>query len=309
MPALPDKLYKYRSFSVRTLRWITDAEVFYSPPREFNDPLDCDPTIDIDVNRSAMERLFYTMLCEKDTEAKAKSKIARLRYNATEIGDWAKPGEAQEYLKRMLAAGIKEELDRELGSVGVLSLSATWASAAMWSHYADEHRGVCIEYDTRDQNHPRLDSVSYTAPRAITTSDLIEWKIRGSGTARKIVCDTYFYAKSNEWKYEREWRDIGDTPGVASTPFRMTAILFGLRCDNAVITSMVKLLNENQDIKLWKIQPREESFKLRRVLIDRDEIEAHGIREPSFLMFNDIVWSDIELGGDDDLGVELPFAA
>lgn len=44
----------------------------------------------------------------------------------------------------------KRGLDSELGNEGVLTLSATWKSGLMWSHYADEHRGICIEYDTRD---------------------------------------------------------------------------------------------------------------------------------------------------------------
>ena len=41
----PSRLYKYQTFNVNLLRLITDAEAYYSDPRQFNDPLDCNPTI------------------------------------------------------------------------------------------------------------------------------------------------------------------------------------------------------------------------------------------------------------------------
>jgi len=45
--SIPPKLYKYRRFDVFCLRLLTQAEVSYSDPRTFNDPLDCDPTIEV----------------------------------------------------------------------------------------------------------------------------------------------------------------------------------------------------------------------------------------------------------------------
>lgn len=58
----PRKLYKYRAFNVFCLRLLTHAEVSFSDPRTFNDPLDCDPTIEIDINRSELEYLYYAFL-------------------------------------------------------------------------------------------------------------------------------------------------------------------------------------------------------------------------------------------------------
>ena len=308
---MPDKLFKYRAFNVLTLRLITDAEVYYSAPKAFNDPLDCDPTIEVDVSRDDMEKLYFHILMSQFGKVKARKAVHELRYFATEESDW------ENTLQKLLAEHIKNQIDAELGSVGVLSMSATWSSALMWSHYADEHKGICIEYDTRGQPHDRLKAVSYNAARAIAVSDIIKWKIKGDDQAEKRVCDTYFYAKSREWRYEKEWRDIADKPGVDETPFLLSAIHFGLRCDSAVITSIVKLLNRDQDVKLWGIRPKQDSFDLRRERIQRDEIEAHGVRAPSFLLFQDIIWGDDEaesdllageayadLGADDDLGVD-----
>ncbi len=163
----------------------------------------------------------------------------------------------------------------------------------MWSHYADEHRGICIEYDTRDQQHPRLRRVDYKGPRAIKTSDLYQWKVQGDTHAKERVYKTFFYTKSGEWRYEREWRDVQRDSGVVGVPFRTTAILFGLRCDLSVIKSIVKLLSHYPAIKLWQVLPMHDGFGLRRHQVDRGEIEALAIEEPGFLMFRNIVWDDI----------------
>lgn len=288
----PTKLYKYRPFHVNTLRAITEAEVYFAPPSTFNDPLDCDPTLDVDIGRVYLERLAYRMFLSRMDKEKAAQQINTMRYYSTELGDFNTDPEAESYLNRMLATEIKNEMDRELAECGVLSLSATWDSGLMWSHYADEHRGICIEYDTRDQPHDRLKKVNYKAPRAIKASDLWRWKAKEDLEAKRRVIETYFYTKSHEWRYEREWRDVRDSSGAIDVPFRITAILFGLRSDPSIITSIVKLLNDHPKIKLWQMLPKDRTFGLRRRQVDRDEIDALGVREPSFLMFKDLVWDD-----------------
>lgn len=298
---MPDKLYKYRPFGVNSLRAITEAEVFYAKPSTFNDPLDCDPTIEMDIDRVRLERLLYRMLLKRKTEEEARNDIGYLRYLSSEYGDYKTEPDVENYLMRMLANDIKRELDAELGNEGVLTLSATWKSGLMWSHYADEHRGICIEYDTREQGHPRLAGVDYKGPRAIKTSDLYRWNVQDDPNAKERVLKTYFYTKSGEWRYEREWRDVREKSGVTELPFRTTAILFGLRCNSTVIKSIVKLLSDHPAIRLWQVLPKNNGFGLRRYQVDRDEIEALAIREPGFLMFKDIVGDDDELEELEDL--------
>lgn len=298
---MPDKLYKYRPFGVNSLRSITEAEVFYARPTAFNDPLDCDPTIEMDIDRVHLERLLYRMLLRTKTDEQARQDIGYNRYMSTQYGDYKTDKDVEKYLMRMAARDIKNELDQEMGAKGVLTLSATWKSGLMWSHYADEHRGICIEYDTRDLEHPQLMQVDYKGARAIKTSDLYRWKVDGDVDARDRVLHTYFYTKSSEWRYEREWRDISDESGVKEVPFRTTAVLFGQRCNSTVIKSIVRLLGDNPEIKIWQVLPKDDGFGLRRTQVDRDEIGALAIREPGFLMFKDVVL-DEDADGQQDLG-------
>jgi hypothetical protein len=289
---MPTKLYKYRAFSVLCLRAITEAEIFYARPNSFNDPMDCDPTIEVDMSLASLEKLLFKLLSRTRDRKAATARINALRALAEELPDDPLSPETEDYTRRLLASEIRSELDGELGNAGVLSLSATWRSALMWSHYADEHRGICIEYDTSDQQHPRLAPVSYRSPRAIRTSDIWLWKVRDDNEAKLRVMKTYFFAKSPEWKYEREWRDVADASGPVSVPYRMTGIHFGMRCDSSVITSIVKLLADRRNIRLWQVLPKDDGFQLRRSAVPRAEIEAAGVREPAFLMFKDVVWPD-----------------
>lgn len=285
------KLYKYRRFNVQTLRLITEAEIFYAQPRTFNDLMDCDPTIEVDVDREALEKLLFRQLAMRRNQQEAGDMILHLRHLADQYRYEDGKADLEDYLIGLLAGEVKDELDAELGQCGVLSLSASWSSALLWSHYADEHRGICIEYETGDHDHPHLAKVDYRAPRAVKASDLLRWKLKDDTRAADKVRRTYFYAKSREWQYEREWRDIQADSGVKGVPFQMTGILFGMRCDLSAIKAVVKLLTGEKQIKLWSVLAKESGFALRRAPFERQEIDASTIRVPSFLVFRDVLFS------------------
>jgi hypothetical protein len=287
---LPRRLYKYRSFGTHSLRLLTQTELYYSDPRRFNDPLDCNPTIEIDVYRSSLEKLCYRFLRDAGrNEDDAKHTINNLRRWSTQFG-FETEDEFDEYLKGILGDEIKRAFDAEMARKGVCSFSETWASPLMWSHYADEHRGVCIEYDTTKTAHPDIAPVNYRSPRSVKTSDLINWKFKASSEAQRRVSNTYFFAKSPQWKYENEWRDIRDSSGIHTTNLFISGIHFGLRCDSAVVTSIVKLFSGDKTINFFEIYPLNDSFKLKRRPVDRDEVEALGVRrESATLIFKDVV--------------------
>jgi hypothetical protein len=285
---IPSKLYKYRRFDVFCLRALTHAEVVYSDPRSFNDPLDCHPTIEVDLDRGAMEHLCCRMMLRTQSVEKAKAEIDHYRYLSSEHGDFREQPAVEDYLKRILAQRIQDELRQEFGSQGVLSLSERWNSVLMWSHYADDHRGVCIEFDTTDIGHSNLKPVNYRASRRIRASELLKWKRDKSVEAERHVFDTYFFAKAGPWRHEKEWRAIEVKNGPREASFRVTAIYFGLQCDAAVIQSVVKLLDRDLDVGLYDMVPLDDSFRLRRRPVNRDEIRSYGLRIPAAIEFKDV---------------------
>jgi hypothetical protein len=288
----PAKLYKYCPFNVFSLRAINEAEIFHASPQQFNDPLDCNPTLDLDVGTYEATQLLRRMLeLSGGTPDQVERQINTLRYNATEVWeDEPDTPEAEDArLRWSLGRDILSSLRSEMASYGVLSLSETYSSVLMWSHYGDHHRGLCLEYDTSLMPMPTLGPVDYKAPRAVRAHDLLRWKLEGSADAEKRVRQTYFHAKSDEWAYEREWRDISQRAGVNTLNFKLSAIHFGLRTDLTVQQTIAKALARDRDIELYSMWARDDSFELERSLADRDYFEQTGIRQPPFIVFGRFV--------------------
>ena len=234
MSVITSRLYKYRPFNTNTLQLLTRSNAYYANPRSFNDPFDCAPTIDVDIDVTSLEQLCCQMIKQTSSEAAAKCKINEFRYLSEDREKFETDTQAETALTGLLSRQIQDMVNAEMGGKGVLSLSARWQSLLMWSHYADEHRGICIEYDTTCFNHSGIEAVNYRAFRGIKASILARWKLDGCSVAYKTVHAAYFLTKSREWRYEAEWRDIHASSGVTESGLKVSAIYFGHRCHDAV---------------------------------------------------------------------------
>jgi Protein of unknown function (DUF2971) len=119
------------------------------------------------------------------------------------------------------SADDRRQMDTATESAGILCLSECNDSLLMWSHYADVHRGVCIEYSTSKDRlfGCSVDRVSYASvyPKMslADTPDL--------GWVRK-----YLSTKSDHWEYEKEWRIFYHSIGVNfAPPEELSAVILG----------------------------------------------------------------------------------
>jgi len=119
---LPRRLYKYRAFGVQSLRLLSEAEVYYANPRSFNDPLDCDPTIQIDTDRLQLEKLCFRMLLATRVRDEALTVMNNFRYLASEYGNYKDGGKGEKYDFGVLASEIKDLLDGEMSGRGLFLL-------------------------------------------------------------------------------------------------------------------------------------------------------------------------------------------
>lgn len=86
----------------------------------------------------------------------------------------------------------------------------------MWSHYANKHKGFCIEYEIpefSDESEKLLRNiypVIYTDTRNDLSSAFLNWESSGSPGIDGL-CEMYKYgllSKSLDWKHQKEWRLI-----------------------------------------------------------------------------------------------------
>lgn len=288
---LPAKLYKYAAFNSYSLRLLSEGEAFYSDPKNFNDPLDCNPTIQLDKNIDSklLEDLLFHMIPDNERE----EKFHRIKTDCKQVPNYVdeEDGEhypitdpifLQKYYIDELTDKVKTLLNEEMSKKGVLALAERWDSALMWSHYADEHRGICIEYEMVEPKHffDQIKAVSYESERAVKISDLISWKIDSSLEAEQRVISTYFFAKAPDWKYEQEWRDISSSAGVLSSSATISGVYFGFRCDDAVKTCIVKLLQNythRKSLNFYQISLHTSNFSLEAQTLDGDRINKGSV--------------------------------
>lgn len=285
----PEKLYKYCSINPNSLRAIVRSQVFHPPPVQFNDPLDCNPSLELDISAHQLETLLRKMLADEGIlDGDIQHEIDKIAYFTVdpELSD---NGPAfDEAYSFQLGEEIKRFLRKDHGLKGVLALSERWDEPLMWSHYAAQHQGICIEYKTSGFPIERLKPVNYNAPRALRAHDIFRWKCHGDAQAEQRVFDTYFYSKAPQWSYEVEWRDIADKAGVNPSHVELTAIHLGMRVDFVWKWLLVKALHRDKQVTLYEVDAEEKTFKLTRRVMSRDELERRGIDQPAFKVFGNI---------------------
>lgn len=159
----PEKLYKYCAINPNSFRAIVRSQVFHSLPVQFNDPLDCNPSLELDISARQLETLLRKMLADEgildDDIQHEIDKIAYLTVDPELSDNGPAFDEAYSF---HLGEEIKRFLRKDHGLKGVLALSERWDEPLMWSHYAAQHQGICIEYKV---------SVSNTRPVVFPSSD------------------------------------------------------------------------------------------------------------------------------------------
>ena len=102
-------------------------------------------------------------------------------------------------------------------NIGIVSLTETPRNLLMWSHYADQHKGICIGYksdflEERSQLDPHLPSsykilkVNYDNCRYDQFTDIFSTK--NINELRRDIVLKSLLTKGDDWMYEKEHRAI-----------------------------------------------------------------------------------------------------
>jgi hypothetical protein len=200
--------------------------------------------------------------------------------------------------------------EKTIGRRGILSLSATVRNTIMWAHYADSHKGLCIEFDEfsdseiaseplrshlNPSNAPtdRLTIIQNAHPIEYLTDDEIAQKMIGypaenlemlaaykaaESTGKgddftKALSDTV-YIKHKDWAYEQEYRlaiEKGDQ-GVA-LPGKITALYLGMKAGPQQCRIVANIRA--------KMTPAPDLFKMQKVP-GTVSLEARGLTQADY---------------------------
>lgn len=292
----PKRVFRYRGFSSLTVEAMVRDELFFSDPSAFNDPLDCQPTVEADSGLEELRELLSALIsrrilsetisslrknkvkeeaanqyASKLAQREAKDKLKSISYYSTDPEYDCSREEAEIWL---LTVEIERELLKRYGK-GICCFSSVYDNPLLWSHYGDQHKGLCIGYNLTRNPEPRLHKVTYGGGRIVPTSLISRAVTDGDQEAIKLLDQHILLRKASPWRYEREWRLLGHR-GLQDSPLRMIEITFGLRCSDAVKHSIVSALeNRESTVKFYKMHQVRGSFKLKRCPVDTGEMRAY----------------------------------
>jgi hypothetical protein len=277
--------HRYVRFNTNTLDSLCEDTLHFAQPGSFNDPLDCKPTLECDSDleqlREVLALLFERRVIEekrvlarkadfrdpssdlqvaKRAKTEAARELADIAYHATNPEHGHDPLENEKWI---LTWAIRRELLKHYER-GVCCFSTTPTSPLLWSHYGDQHHGICIGYSTDRNPKPNLEKVEYGGDRRIKTSTLIKAFIHAEPEAVDELDRAVLLRKAPGWRYEREWRLIG-SQGVQNSPLLLKEVTFGLRCSPSVKHAVVQsLASRSKPVRFYEIHEVPDRFGLRR---------------------------------------------
>lgn len=244
--AIPAKLYKYQSFKKNPINNIRERTIWFSKPCGLNDPFDMSISIRFGRKKSDFQELADFI--EKDTGLKPDAKhLTNGLINQKFISSCRNIYDCE--MKR------RNEMFQQWG---VASFSEIPDNILLWSHYADGHKGFCIEFDTSyfpfinlKKVHKVIyrDSYPYVHPKYVLETNEFPF--------------TSLITKSKKWKYEQEWR-ILSTDGDTSIVYEinaLTSICFGCLMPADQISKICQLL-KNSNITFYKMKISDKTYRL-----------------------------------------------
>jgi hypothetical protein len=134
----------------------------------------------------------------------------------------------------------------------------------MWSHYADNHRGVCLEWDLDESNRDRIFTIEYA--NRIDTLDKVELTASGELSLNVKSNAKFLTTKFATWSYEEEVRiilieqDLRKNGKYEAFPGQLRAIYFGKNASQDDI-DLVKHNSEKLRIKYFQVGLNEATMK------------------------------------------------
>lgn len=251
----PASLFKYYRGTERDLENIKANKMWYSAPCNYNDVFDCEITVD-------EASIFNCVLQQlpKNTNIRAGS-------------------HAWKEIKRTINQEIKSfcsTFDAMRYSMGIACLSESDDSLLMWAHYANNHRGICVEYDLMKINT----QLQFTPVPIIYSKDRVCFNVLNPDNAGNDSVELFIKSitsKSEEWSYEREWRIIRDDAacgdrwdtekkGALLDMICPSSIILGCATEKELENTVRDFCKENR-IPLYKMQKNPNQYQLNKVTI------------------------------------------
>jgi hypothetical protein len=226
---MPEKLYKYYTFNDNNKNNLLKSVVWLSKPENFNDPYDCALRCSIFdlLNYFFVENMnkVFENINSSEHELSDEEKVKIINSN-NKIATFAEimikkdksiKAKDRNRVKNALIKAEKFILEKQpnsmenIGKIGTIvsCFSEVNDSIVMWSHYANNHKGFCLEYDFKSLGFNDMrTTLLYPVIYQKEILDVTEYLKIDEGHFNNTISILAAITKSKEWKYEKEWRMI-----------------------------------------------------------------------------------------------------
>ena len=250
------KLYKYYSYNSNSLSVLINRKVWFSRPASLNDPYDLGIDFVNYINSTDFRYMIETCCKLPSISSERRQeleKIGRLERNSPD------PVALSESWEK-----VNDKLRNDLMNSGVFCMSELNDNILMWAHYANGHKGFCVEF-ARDSNST-LGNIEVTNP--VVYSCDFPSPSPFSDEGRSSCFDDLFLTKSKDWAYEKEWRMINEEGDILlNVPGKISAIIFGLKMPSQHKKTIRNIFADNPKIIFKQAEKVLNSFKLKIVRV------------------------------------------
>jgi hypothetical protein len=230
-------LYKYGAYNTNSLSILINKKIWVAKPDSFNDPFDCKIRFKSEINSDAFRKYL-------DRTGRTSGNLHK------------------DY--EIFQEGLEKFRDIHIRNLGVFSMSQIKDNILMWSHYADQHNGFCIEFNRSPNND--LGDFEKTQPVNYYCDYPEVDPLDSNGYIDPSIHKKMLFSKAKDWAYEKEWRltyDEGDKE--APMPGDISSIIFGLRMPDQHKNTIRNILADHRAIRYQKAIEVEYEFRLKIV--------------------------------------------
>lgn len=226
---------------------IVGSTLYLAQPKSFNDPFEFAFALDYDGTPDQ----WRAFLADPEVQQRFKF-LPKLPVTDQVIRRLI------EQLKRTTPNALPAIRERTLSETVVCCLSSVKHHPLLWAHYADGHKGLCLEYTQQGSNSlfAQAQQVVYRDQLPVIGLPDLDYDSAGKRIAlTKATC----------WSYEGEWRIvISDIPPGPRPylPSELTAVILGHRTTDAHVNLVREWLRDRQSVRLLRARTSDTRFSL-----------------------------------------------
>ncbi len=226
---------------------LIEHKLFFASRTAFNDPFDC-----VVPNLSQTPSTILKRWAEEFVERKSP--------NHSEYGK----SEMIKYMSSVKTLDdIHQRIQSKVDNAGIACFSTVRDDILMWSHYADKHAGLCLEFDGSSDR----EFFGEAQPIEYKDYTILPLDKDSSSQMKRAIL-----TKSKHWSYEKEYRIIRPENAGQNIGYPvelLTGIIFGCMTPPAVRASVKQWVQEgNCRVAFFEARLKVEEFGLDIVRID-----------------------------------------